>query len=295
MGCLRCLKRKVKRILKCIPQFTPRSDDLIIFEFGFRKTYLLWRCSCFLLVGSLIFAMPSRSRFPSNLMDLKYMHGWLICLLQLGLGFESVALVYIWFLYPSWKLQESKLPFTLRVVWNQYVVIYSNIFSCAIVYGLFFSKFSYDVEQKNVLQHVITFYSAVHVLTTATPSHLCHVTKPLVFTLLFLVFSFFWQLDLNHLLPSGTRFPPSLFKSNSSATPEPALTFYSFHQALVTALATPRKALYRSMDWDNWPIASAVALSWIVCTACCHVFMVFVGSGRRWIFYDLRRPVTHST
>ncbi|RUS77972.1 hypothetical protein EGW08_014281 [Elysia chlorotica] len=270
LGCLapcvaqcfaRCLgnaaMKSVSQICKCIPQFSPKTEDLIIFEFGWQKTYLVWRCCCFCFVAALVFTLPSVFSFPMNFItDLKYMHGWLVVMYMLGLGFESITLAYIFLCYPSWQYEKPKLPCGLCLVWNMYCITYCNIFSCAFMYGTMFSDLNFDVLQKKALLYVITTYSVVHVLTTATPSHPCHGVKPLIFNIVFLVFSYVWQMDIN-------------IES-------------------IPLLPKERGALYYAMDWRDGAVASIRALMWVLSTAISHCVMVLIASGRKELFYKTR-------
>lgn len=264
--------------LKCIPLFTPRTEDLVVFEFGSQTLYLLWRTSCFLLVTLLVLLMPKLSNFPSYLGDLKYMHGWILCALMLGLLIESVTLLYILLMYPSWKLEKPKLPLSLRLVWLQYCITYPNIFSCTLIYVLWFTGFSYDVEKKEMLQFLLTFYAIVHVLTTAIPSHLCHLYKPIIFNLAYLIFNGIWQLTV------------STSDNVNTSDVSNADNYTSSLDAPFDDTSKETDAIYKAMDWSHRLSALGVAVTWIMATASCHVLMVFVAWGRRKIYFDLRKP-----
>ncbi|GFS15829.1 hypothetical protein ElyMa_006780400 [Elysia marginata] len=288
IGCLlKCLGKAaidtIKGVCKCIPEFTPRPEDLMIFEFGWPKTYFLWRCSCFLLVTGLVLALPVPSTLSSYLVDLKYMHGWLIWLLVLGLGVETLVIGWVMLMYPSWQLEKSDLPLSLRAVWTQYAVIYPNILSCALMYNVGFSDFSHDVPQKATLQHLITFYALLHVFTTATPSHLFHVIKPFVLNFIYILFTIIWQLAIPFDYGSVANNLISAAKNSSLSQPlEGAKSF-------ISSITTQRDVIYRSLDWKDWPKASGVAVLWVVCTVACHTFMMLVTWGRRQGFHNIRK------
>ncbi|GFN84643.1 hypothetical protein PoB_001114900 [Plakobranchus ocellatus] len=188
--------------------------------------------------------------------ELLFMHGWLAVILIVGLAVESSALFYIWLCYPSWELAHNS---TL----------------------------------KRDLQYMITFFACVHVLTTATPSHVCHVVQPVLFTLIYVIFTLVWQLVFsywNAVSNIAQKIQTDLFTSNNSKKAQPVTLDDVPLDLLLPISGMP---IYKSLDWKYWPSACGVGLAWIVVTAVCHFAIMALSLGRRRLLRNIRQQPTY--